>query len=157
MPNWCSNNFSLEGPVEKIQALWDAAKSNDSGLLEAMVPLGEWDYDKSVDSWGTKWDVNLEGLEFSTFLDGKMGSISGWFESAWSPPLAAFIAYCEKNEDVNLSVSYFEPGCAFVGRWNSDDKEDECYQIDPDNLDEIPDDLREDFDIDSWYEKEEVE
>ena len=44
MPNWCSNHIVIEGPTEKVEAVWSKATdpSND-GLLEAMVPLGKWD------------------------------------------------------------------------------------------------------------------
>ena len=36
------------------------------------------------------------------------------------------------------------------GRWDSHG-EDEEYDIDPENLEEIPEDLREAWDLDTWY------
>jgi len=152
MPNWCTNNVSISGPKEKIAELWNKAKSNDSGLLEAMVPIGEWQYGLATETWGTKWDVNLEGLEYEE--SGDEASIMGFFESAWSPPLDAFKKFCTENTDISANLTFFEPGMAFVGQWDSNSMEEESYEIDPENLDEIPSDLREEFDIDSWYESE---
>ena len=72
MPNWNSNAITLTGPVDKIRALWDAAQpaeGKDGSLLEAMVPIGDWDYGTAVESWGTKWDISLECLEFTYLGD----------------------------------------------------------------------------------------
>jgi hypothetical protein len=120
MPNWCSNSITIEGPAEKIRALWDAANSKeDSGLLEAMVPIGEWDYDHAVLTWGTKWDISNEGLEFTDNGNGR-ATISGWADSAWAPPVAAFQTWALANEDCELELKYFEPGMSFVGVWDSE-------------------------------------
>jgi hypothetical protein len=156
MPNWCSNNVTISGPKEKISELWNKAKSNESGLLEAMVPIGEWEYGKASETWGTKWDINLEGLEYEEADDGT-ACIGGWFESAWSPPLAAFQKYCAENADIDADLSFFEPGVGFVGEWNSTTLEEEVYDIDPENLDEIPLALREEFDLENWYDMDEFE
>ena len=43
VPNWCANHVEITGPKEKIKDLFDIAKNGD-GLLEAMAPLGKWDY-----------------------------------------------------------------------------------------------------------------
>lgn len=158
MPNWCNNHLVLSGPKDKIKALWDKASAeNENGdcLLQAMVPIGEWDYARAVDAWGTKWDISLEGLEYEE-LEGE-GIIRGWFDSAWSPPVQAMDTYCLANEDVRVTLEYFEPGVGFIGRWNSADHDDECYEIDPGNLDSIPQDLREAFAVDDWYDTESEE
>jgi hypothetical protein len=119
MPNWCSNSITIEGPADKIRALWAAAQSNESGLLEAMVPQGEWDYDRAVAAWGTKWDISLEGLDFVDNGEGR-AMITGWADSAWSPPIDAFQTYANANEDVYLELKYFEPGMSFIGVWDSE-------------------------------------
>ena len=150
MPNWCSNSLYMTGPTATIKAVWDKVK-DDRGLLEAMVPLGEWEYDKAVNAWGTKWDIDTTGLEYSE--DGDRATIRGGFLSAWSPPVEAFQTYCDANPDVEVSLTYFEPGISFVGQWDTKSGE-ETYKIDPSNLDAIPQDLREDWDIDSYYEQE---
>jgi hypothetical protein len=132
MPNWCNDSITIEGPADKIRALWAAAQTGHkyinaatgaeeetAGLLNAMVPIGEWDYDRAVAEWGTKWDIDLEGLEF---VDGGQGraQITGWATSAWSPPLEAFQTYASANEDCYLELKYYEPSMSFIGVWDSE-------------------------------------
>ena len=59
MPNWCNNSITITGPAAKITALWERMQIG-AGVLEAMVPIGEWNYDTSVQKWGTKWYMSLE-------------------------------------------------------------------------------------------------
>ena len=157
MPNWCSNNFSITGNVESIKELWDTAQTagpdGDFGLLNAIAPIGDWDYGTAVDTWGTKWDVSDEGLEYTDNGDGT-ASISGWFDSAWAPPIAAYEQLAADFDSCYIEASYFEPGCAFVGEWSSESG-DACYDIDPEDFSNIPEHLMEDFAVASWYETEE--
>lgn len=125
MPNWNNNDITIDGPKDKIAALWAAATAGeDTGLLDAMVPMprelleGDGWYDWAVNNWGTKWDISLEGLQFIDNEDGT-ATITGYADSAWSPPLEAFQTYASANEDVYLEVKYFEPGMSFVGVWSS--------------------------------------
>lgn len=125
MPNWNSNSISINGPKDKIAALWAAAcAGEDSGLLNAMAPMprelleGDGWYGWCVANWGTKWDISLEGLEFTDNGDGS-ASITGWADSAWSPPMEAFQTYAADNPDVYLELKYFEPGMSFIGVWDS--------------------------------------
>ena len=136
MPNWCSNSITIEGPAAKIRALWEQItfdpENDETGLLDAMHPMPKelhdttkgtngddinW-YDWRVDNWGTKWEVSTEGLEF---IDNEQGRamITGWFDSAWSPPIGAYERFLEQNEDCSLEASYYEPGCDFAGFWNN--------------------------------------
>ena len=116
MPNWCSNSFSITGNTESIKDLWDAANEKE-GLLEAIAPIGEWEYGTAVETWGTKWDVSLEGLEYTDNGDGT-ASISGWFESAWAPPIAAYEQLAHDFDSCVIEASYFEPGMDFAGFWS---------------------------------------
>ena len=118
MPNWCSNSFSITGNTESIKDLWDAANEKE-GLLEAIAPIGEWEYGNAVETWGTKWDVSLEGLEFVDNGDGT-ASISGWFDSAWSPPIGAYEQLAADFDSCIIEASYFEPGMDFAGFWSSE-------------------------------------
>lgn len=162
MPNWNSNSITIKGPVDKIRALWDAAQpaeGKDGSLLEAMVPIGDWDYGTAVESWGTKWDISLEGLEFTDLGDGT-ATIEGWADSAWSPPIEAFATYCGNNDDVTAQLDYFEPGMAFVGRWTDTDGEQTYEDVGAlleTTADEDPVlyELMEDFGVHGWYEEEE--
>ena len=118
MPNWCSNSFSITGNTESIKDLWDAANEKE-GLLEAIAPIGEWEYGNAVETWGTKWDVSLEGLEFVDNGDGT-ASIPGWFDSAWSPPIGAYEQLAADFDSCIIEASYFEPGMDFAGFWSSE-------------------------------------
>lgn len=166
MPNWCSNNITIQGPVDKIRALWDAAQpaeGKDGLLLEAMAPIGEWDYDTAVNTWGTKWDISLEGLQFELLPDGR-AMIHGWFESAWSPPTGAYEQFCENNDDVYICASYFEPGMGFIGIWDNEVIGDVCYDDVPALIESKAADediqlaeLFDEFGVESWYDFEEEE
>jgi len=127
MPNWCANNFSITGNVESIKDLWEAAQTagpdGDFGLLNAIAPIGEWDYGTAVETWGTKWDVSDEGLEFIDHGDGT-ASISGWFDSAWAPPIGAYEQLAADFDSCIIEASYFEPGMDFAGFWSSENGEE---------------------------------
>ena len=154
MPNWCSNNFSITGNKNSISDLWVTASLKE-GLLEAIKPIGEWEYGNAVEAWGTKWDVSLEGLEYTDHGDGT-ASIEGWFDSAWSPPIGAYEQLAADFDSCAVYATYFEPGMAFCGEWSSEGVDSE-YEIDPEDLSDIPDHLREEYAIDDWYDSGEAE
>lgn len=88
-----------------------------------------WDW--RVQNWGTKWEVGCEGLEYEQDEDGNYDNggkgpyarITGWFDSAWSPPVDACAFYAEQNPDVRITLDYNEPGMAFVGQVKFEDGE----------------------------------
>jgi hypothetical protein len=136
MPNWCNNNITISGPAETIRQLWDDAQNSHRwteivdgkevekigfGLLEAMAPIGDWEYETAVESWGTKWDISDEGLEIIEHGDGT-AEITGWFDSAWAPPIGAYEKFTEANEDCEISASYYEMGMDFAGFWNGEEE-----------------------------------
>ena len=134
MPNWCNNSITITGPEEKILDIWSKAQGPDSGLINAMVPMpaeyegttapGEprnW-YAWRLQHWGTKWDIDLDGLELEA-ADGT-ATISGWFDSAWSPPTHAYKIYCAENPDCSIEAFYEESGCCFVGKWDNENGDD---------------------------------
>lgn len=146
MPNWCSNSITIQGSTDTLKPLWEQAQANwkneDYGLLNAMVPIPEalkgttspapddgsqpyvdghtnW-YDWCINNWGTKWDINDEGLEFTDNGDGT-ASITGWFESAWAPPIAAYNTFLDDNDGCSLYSSYEEGGMDFAGIYEDGD------------------------------------
>ena len=123
MPNWCNNSFLITGNTESIKDLWEAAQTagpdGGFGLLNAIAPIGDWDYGTAVDTWGTKWDVSDEGLEFTDNGDGT-ARISGWFDSAWAPPIGAYEQLAADFDSCIIEASYFEPGMDFAGFWSSE-------------------------------------
>src|SRR5210317_158198 len=135
MPNWCNNTITLTGPKEKITAIYEKAKE-DNALLQQLYPMptqlegttspapkegkvqplvdghDNW-YDWRVENWGTKWDVDADYLELSD--DGT--TITGWFDSAWAPPIHAYEFFLTENEDCSISSLYYEGGMDFAGKW----------------------------------------
>ena len=131
MPNWCNNSFTITGCVESIKDLWDTAQTADDGkfgLLNAIAPIGEWDYGKAVDTWGTKWDVSDEGLEYIDNGDGT-AMIDGWFDSAWAPPIGAYEQLAADFDSCVIECSYHEPGMDFAGFWSSEAGDEYCENI----------------------------
>ena len=150
MPNWCNNRIVITGPKNKLEVLEKAV--NEGELLEAMYPMpkdlrdttadgterpalvekhghSDW-YSWATTNWGTKWDIcEPYGIKWRTEL---LGQPDGWaelsfsFDSAWSPPIGAVSEYLDANEDIKIRLSYYEPGCDFMGIW--EDFNDDCYQ-----------------------------
>jgi hypothetical protein len=103
---------------------------------------GNW-YDFCVGEWGTKWDVG----DSSGINDVQANEIVLYFDSAWSPPIAAY----EKLEDLGFYVHamYYEPGMCFAGIY--DECGDESYDLtnmdSADVSDTIPTELDDAFGI----------
>lgn len=152
MPNWCNNNITITGPIFKIAPMFEAATQDaddETGLLDFMCPMpkelhdtdspsrlseeaqaemiekygaADW-YSWRVNNWSTKWEVSSEGLEYSEDTANGTAEITGWFDSAWAPPINAMTTYCEANPDVSIVLDYHEPGMCFVGRATIEDGE----------------------------------
>ena len=149
MPNWCYNNLDIEGDVEQLKRF---AEYKEGKFFENIMPLGEWEYDKSLEGWGTKWDVDPIHCE----LDEDSKTLSVSFDSAWAPPINLY-NYLQ-SQGFSLYATYYEPGMAFAGVYSdgenreysefdddffeSDDGEelDACFSIREDSDDEWDDD-----------------
>ena len=151
MPNWCNNSVEIyhadPAMIERVRKGF-----NDGGLLSELLPcpqeltdtvsgfMGEdkqaaheaqqkaniekhgyanW-YDFCVNEWGTKWDVGADGNPAQDIPGGLMLG----FESAWSPPIAAYEKLTEMG--FNIRAMYYEPGMAFAGIW--EDGSDDYYE-----------------------------
>ena len=177
MPNWCNNSITISGPTETIKELWDDATAEEGGLLDAMVPMPaslndtvadgsegmNW-YNWRVSNWGTKWDVSTEGLEFIDNGDGT-ACITGWFESAWAPPIGAYEQFLDDMDNCSLSASYHEPGMDFGGFYVDGDDEylenlHEEFKLPEDERSDLYNRLDEEYNLsenyDMWEEEEEV-
>ena len=153
MPNWCSNNFRIVGSTESLKPLWEQI-DRENKFLEVIKPIGEWDYGNAVEAWGTKWDVNTDGMEFTDNGDGT-AEISGFFDSAWSPPVDAFQTLSQDLDSCYLELCYFEPGMCFVGYWDREG-DDDHYTIDPEEEDMgIPAYLEEEWCVSDWFRTDE--
>jgi hypothetical protein len=160
MPNWCSNSLTIKGDASTLVALKEIIESDKEGLLEAIAPIGEWEYGTAVETWGTKWDISSEGLEYTDNGDGT-AEITGWFDSAWSPPVDAFQKLADDWDSCYIELLYEESGMCFVGCWDSEGGDDyyEYSDFTSDNIkDNIPAYLVEHFALDERldeYEQEE--
>jgi hypothetical protein len=132
MPNWCNNSITIQGSTKTLKPLWEEANREGSGLLQAIKPMPKelehtnsptddinW-YDWRINHWGCKWDVDMEGLEFTDNGDGT-ASITGWFDSAWAPPIEAYNTFLEDMDGCTLSADYHEPGMDFAGIYTDGD------------------------------------
>ena len=112
MPNWCANHIEITGPEEKIQKIY---MDSQNGLLETLAPLGEWEYNDALNGWGTKWEVDSTGLAVDLSMNDGTATLSGYFESAWSPPVQALETFELKNPDCEVKLHYYEPSMDFCG------------------------------------------
>ena len=182
MPNWCNNTITIRGSVETLSELKSVVEAGE-GLLQAICPMSEglrdtvkgtgdelqtevydghtnW-YDWCVTNWGTKWDPEVH-LEFTDNGDGT-AEITGWFDTAWSPPIEALNSLAEDWDSCYIELMYEEGGMCFVGCWDSEGADDhyEYSDFTSKNIrDSIPEYLVEEFALDEQlaeYEEDEEE
>ena len=154
MPNWCMNSVTIKGDKAKLDAIEAAAKENK--LLEYLVPIGEWEYDKAVNTWGVKWDIHDADCWMDKDNDGS-DFLNINFDSAWGAPIEAFEKAAETH-NLYIKGDYKEDGMMFVG-WYRFDPYDREYEDWDTTSDTVPDDLRDTWGLDEEYEnyKEEME
>lgn len=149
MPNWCSNTLTLRHDEPAMIARAVEA-FNRGEFLNEFIPVpkaltdtvsgtvtddahkkqrsdnfkkygyADW-YDFCNNEWGTKWDFGEEGgaHQFDEH------TVQFGFDSAWSPPIAAY----EKLQDLGFDVNamYYESGMAYAGIF--DECGDDYYQL----------------------------
>jgi hypothetical protein len=78
-------------------------------------------YDWCIGEWSTKWDVG-DASGINSFDNREL---IVYFDSAWSPPLAAY----GRLIDLGFSIyaTYYEPGSEFAGIWQ--DGYDDYYDL----------------------------
>jgi hypothetical protein len=151
MPNWCNNTLTLthEDPAMILRAkealdrgeflqefipvpkdLTDTVSGfmgdgEEQRKLEAQTKrnvekygYGNW-YDFCVGEWGTKWDVGGDG-QTDIHPDGKM--LHTTFDSAWAPPVNAYVKLEELGFEVN--AMYYEGGMAYAGAYGGGNDEE---------------------------------
>ena len=106
MPNWCTNNLTVEGLTART--FYEENKDDPTDLTFAKsVPNGDW---------GTKWDIYCD---CDCDFDGEEtegGCVTYSFETAWGPPLRWLEQVALANIDLRFEIAYEEAGCDFRGR-----------------------------------------
>lgn len=109
VPNYCHNNvtFTHADP----HAILELAKALEAAaLFTSLLPLpdGVWSYPGALEHWGTKWDI-----KDPCTIASSDNSYSATFDTAWTPPLAAY----RKLEALGYGINayYIEPGCGVAG------------------------------------------
>jgi hypothetical protein len=138
MPNWCYNSVTLSHEDKsKIDALEAELQKEDTQPLNHLYPNpeGEWNYEWSVNNWGTKWDVSPHDWERQ---DDNTIYIN--FDSAWSPPISLYEFL--DSDGWSVRAMYHEPGMGFAGRF--EDGFDEYFEMDwtdRDSIENLPEDI----------------
>lgn len=186
MPNWCNNhlvlghkdsreigraklaildnNFFQEFhpcPAELLDTTagflgdTDAQRKLEEKTEANLAKYGykNW-YDWNVANWGTKWDAS--DIEIvSEGYTSKYAEIVITFDTAWAPPIEFYNELVEQGFEVD--AMYNEFGMAFCGMYQ--DGTEHYVEYTSDTLDDIPEDVDEQFGIKEmfaeWEEDEE--
>jgi len=142
MPNWCSNRLTVTGDPGKIAeiekhalagtllnyivpmpaALMDTVKGGFSDdkrqkALEEQIRQNveqygypTW-YEFALANWGTKWDI---GENADAYRDEDR-EVTIWFNTAWCPPIEAYMQLCDQEGIDSVEGTWIEEGCGFCG------------------------------------------
>ena len=133
MPNWCDNTLTITHPNKsKLDTIETALSDKTNQALFNTIlpnPSGEWDYEWSVNNWGTKWEASVHDWE-------RQDDNTIWvsFDSAWSPPTQLY-EFMEAVEGYTVVAMYWESGMGFCGRFA--DGYDDYYDYDITDIDTI--------------------
>lgn len=135
MANLCANRVTLfhedSAKMEQVRKGWE------TGLFSAFLPLT--DVEPKL-LWGTSFDVDKEDGNLTETIDGTIIT----FATAWCPPIEFYNHLVELGFEVD--ATYFEPGCKFYGYYF--DGADDCN--DYEELDELPEDIVEEYELEDW-------
>ena len=115
MPNWCSNNVTIEAdPDSELFRKLMNSVNDEKDLFNQFVPQPEFSNDQewygwNVDNWGTKWDAKPWNVIETS--NGVTFSI----ETAWAPPIRFYEAL--EAQGYRVTAYYMEEGMAFCGAY----------------------------------------
>ena len=105
MPNWAENSLVVKGDNQELQRF-----DEDFENFESLVPLqGEWEYDKAIATWGTKWDIDRNNVNLS-IIDGNHHY---YFNTAWTPP-ENFVRKVSKKYNLTFVLKTAEMGVCYM-------------------------------------------
>lgn len=158
MPNWCSNSITISHHDKSVVDELESKIREGGDFFNILRPRPadqeeNW-YEWNVENWGTKWDVNID-VQNDAVTRFSDNSLSLWFDTAWSPPIAFYDYITELGWDVE--AMYYEFGAGFLGRYS--EGSDDYWEVDfsdGDNmqflLDNLPRDLLDYSGLESEYE-----
>lgn len=173
MPNWCENRVVLSGDKTYLQnlhnsiltekkffghidptpqELLDVTSPNRENPDEMMEKYGysDWYSFQSI-RWGTKWEADIweDSVVFVDFEeDNDSAVLSLSFMTAWAPPIGIY--YVLQEAGISVEAKYLEEGMRFYGFYDNGDHTQGDYST----LDEVPDEIRETFQMVDWEEQE---
>lgn len=148
MPNWCNNvAYIRHDDVKELEKIVkELEKKDEAELFNSLVPnpTGDWQYDWSVENWGTKWDATVYDFK----MEPEHLYIS--FDTAWSPPIQFYNQILALGFEVE--AFYYEPGMEFAGYYlDGDDEEFNLTEMSADEIEAtIPPALDEMFGISNY-------
>ena len=145
MPNWCSNEVTIEGTKEDMAKFIEECFTDFKGtpVLDFAKVMPEPDYDKPQkdgthnngvqkelhdvmpdwwnwrnNNWGTKWNLVPDpqgNLTNYELVEQSEELIELEFETAWSPPNGIYNEIFAKYPDLTVNWFYREDGCQLAG------------------------------------------
>ena len=119
MPNWCMNSVEVTGPARVLEVWVKNVERNagsDTGLFGTFVipayneDSSNW-YDAHCVAWSTKWDVEINKLDWDKYVDG----VKLQFDTAWSPPMGWLETMSRDWPSLQFAIAFEEPGMCFMG------------------------------------------
>ncbi len=154
MPNWCLNKLTISHEDRsKVMEFVHAYKEGKACEHYLPRPADKDWYEWNISNWGTKWDIGSDNGEvhgLNPTIVGNEATMS--FDSAWSPPVGLYKELVLRG--FRVVASYFEPGMAYCGVWTDGD---DLYIEYGDDKGLIPVQVWEDYNLDEFFEDDEVE
>ena len=111
-------------------------------IMGDMLTANDW-YNWNVRNWGTKWDIEPDGLDENEIQDGSSEYWINWnFETAWSPAEPMYLLMSERfpnlrfeyeiSEEANFFLGYaiYEGGEELESNWIQDPKHGDFISFD---------------------------
>lgn len=123
MPNWCNNQLTVTGATPELRAYLKDHGFSFEKINSPAIPTPPSESSESsesmevkqsrIDAWGTKWDLPEDEQWWVANELHETGI--AYFDTAWSPPIAALEALSAKFPHDSFGLTYCELGNHFAG------------------------------------------